>query len=184
MLLSLLLMGCGTPTEREVSSKARVVPKGGEVWGRDLARGLGLLPWELCRELGTVDCIRDAHRITLGGMEPEGLGIDAPLANALVTAPIAADRVALSACGERFVRDRAGDPILFGPVLEDDSPTARKEVATQLVQRLLSRAPNRDELKALESLHDDLDGVSSDLVRDWSVGACTVVATSTEALFY
>lgn len=184
-LLPLLLLACaGDAPEREVSARARVVPKGGEVWSRDLARGLGLMPSELCRELGEVDCVRDAHRITLGGVEPERLGIDAPLPNALVSAPIAADRVALSGCGERWVRDQAGPAVLFGPVIDKDSASARKKVSTQLVQRLLSRHPTRDELEALESLHADLQGVSSDLTRDWAVGACTVVATSTEALFY
>ena len=185
MLLEiLLLIGCGSPTERDVSSRARVVPKGGEVWSRELARGLALLPHELCRELGAFDCIADAHRITLGGTEPERLGIDAPLANALVSAPIAADRVALSACGERWTRDQAGEPVLFGAVLDKDTPAARKQTGTLLIQRLLSRKPLPDELDALESLHADLEGVSSDLTRDWALGACTIVATSSEALFY
>lgn len=184
MLLEiLLLIGCGTPTERDVSAKARVVPKGGEVWSRELARGLGLQPWELCRELGEFDCITDAHRITLGGTEPERLGIDAPLANALVSAPIAADRVALSACGERYTRDQAGEPVLFGALLDKDTPASRKQTGTLLIQRLLSRKPVPEELEALESLHDELAG-SADPTRDWAIGACTVVATSTEALFY
>lgn len=178
-----LMAGCPSP-EREVSAKQRVLAKSGQVWGRDLARGLGLLEWELCKELGEVDCISDAHRITLGGMEPERLGIDEPLANALVSAPIAADRVALSACGERFARDTAGSPVVFGPVLDDDSAAARKDVSTGLVRRLLSRDPTKEELDALEGLHAELVTLDAELPRSWAVGACVVVATSTEALFY
>ena len=48
-VLAVLLGGCGASTEVDISQKARVVPKGGEVWGRDLARGLGLDTWELCK---------------------------------------------------------------------------------------------------------------------------------------
>ena len=162
----------------------RALPKPGEVWGRDLATALALDEHELCHELGTADCIREAHRVTLGGVEAERLGIDDPLENALVSAPIAIDRVAISACGERFDRDKAGSPVLFGPVLDTDTPASRQLVSEQLVRSVLARHPTRSDLDALEGLHATLEPVSSDLVRDWAVGACVVVATSTEALFY
>lgn len=183
-VLGLLAPGCPAPEEREVSAKARVLRKPGQVWGRDLARGLGLLPWELCQELGESDCIEQAHRITLGGTEAERLGVDEPLPNALVSAPIAADRVAIAACGERYARDSAGSPVIFGPVLEKGSRKAREDVSVQLVRRLLSREPTKAELDALEDLHRELEPIADDLPRDWAVGACVVVATSTEALFY
>lgn len=178
------LVACGGPAERDISAKARVVPKGGEVWGRDLARGLGLLEWELCEELGQYDCIGDAHRITLGGVEAERLGVDEPLPNALVSAPIAIDRVAVSACGERLKRDAAGPAVVFGPVLDRASNGRRKDVAETLVRRLLSREPLKEEVEHLVDLYDVLEDVSSDPDRDWAIGACVIVATSTEALFY
>ena len=53
-----------------------------------------------------------------------------------------------------------------------------------LVQRLLSREPTKDELAALVDLYDEIEDLSSDPDRDWAIGACVVVATSTEALFY
>ncbi|MEZ4241942.1 MAG: hypothetical protein R3F59_38490 [Myxococcota bacterium] len=186
-LLLTALLGCGRDHEGEgVSTKLRVQAKSGEVWGRDLANGLGLQPWELCTELGTSDCIEDAHRITLGGVDAAHLGIDEPVDDALVSAPIAVDRVAVSACGERFARDQHGTPVLFGPVLEEDSRKARQEVAENLVRRLLSRQPTHADVDDLLDLHAVLEPVSAKgaLVRDWSVGACVVVATSTEALFY
>lgn len=182
MFLSLLAVGCGEPDT--VSSKGRVMAKTGAVWGRDLALGLGLQEWELCSELGSYDCISDAHRITLGGVEPTELGIDEPLPNASASAPIAVDRVATSACAERYVRDQAGPAVLFGPVLEKDTKKARKEVAEGLVRRVLGREPNEEEVDALLDLHGTLEPISSDLVRDWSIGSCVIVATSTEALFY
>ena len=177
------LMACNNAPE-SVSAKARVMSKTGAVWGRDLANGLGLQTWELCNELGSYDCIEDAHRVTLGGVEPTALGIDDPLPNASVSAPIAVDRVAVSACAERYTRDQAGTPVIFGAVLDKDNKRHRKDVGTLLVQRLLGREPNDAELDAIEGLHDTLEPISTDLTRDWSIGACVMVATSTEALFY
>ncbi len=174
-----------TPLPDAAASRVeRVLPKSGEVWGRDLAAALALDEFELCQELGTEDCIRDAHRITMGGMEAERLGIDEPLENALVSAPIAFERVAISACGVRYDRDGEGTPVLFGAVRSADTLQARRQVGENLVRRLLARQPTQVDVDALEGLHGALSPISDDLVRDWSVGACVVVATSTEALFY
>lgn len=184
----LLGPGCQSEVDPGASSKARVMPKHGEVWGRDLAIGLGLQEWELCTELGQLDCIAEAHLITLGGVEPTTLGIDQPLPNASVSAPIAVDRVAMSACGERYRRDQAGPAVIFGPVLAEAGAVARRkvrdEVALLLVQRLLGRAATEEEVAALSDLYDAIEPVADDPARDWAVGACMVVATSTEALFY
>lgn len=183
--LLMLLAACNTDPPQVTSSKARVMPKSGTVWGRDLASGLGLQEWELCQELGLSDCIQDAHRITLGGVEPTRLGIDEPLPEALVSAPIAVDRVALSACGERYSRDQGGPAVIFGPLLDKDSKRSRRAVAEQLIIRLLSRHPSEEEVDSLAiELYDAIEPVADDLQRDWAIGACVVVATSTEALFY
>lgn len=186
LLMGATLAGCGqeppaTPTESRIG---RVLPKSGEVWGRDLAAGLGLRPDELCQELGQIDCITDAHAITLGGVDAAGLGIDAPLADPPVSAPMAVDRVAQSACALRYARDLDGPAVIFGPVLDADLPHSRARVATALVERLLGRETNPAELQGFEQLYADLQPVSDDLRRDWSIGACVVVSTSLEALFY
>ncbi|MCB9743621.1 MAG: hypothetical protein H6741_32745 [Alphaproteobacteria bacterium] len=183
-LALLLAPACRKADDRDVSVKARVTPKSGEVWGRDLATGLGLHAWELCEELGQYDCISDAHLITLGGVEPTTLGVDKPQENASVSAPIAVDRVAISACGERYARDLSDTPVLFGPVLEGNSARSRREVSEGLIRRLLSRHPTKEEVDGLVDLYETLEPLSDDPVKDWCVGACVVVATSTEALFY
>lgn len=187
-MVALLAAGCngGTDPEgnREASAVARVKPKSGKVWGRDLGKALDLHVWELCNELGTVDCLSDAHLVTLGGVEPERLGIDEPVPTASVSAPIAADRVAIAACAERLERDTAGPAVVFGPVLDTYDVASRQAVATTLVQRLLSRDATQAEIDGLVALHDEIAPVSSNPVSDWSVGACVVVATSLEALFY
>jgi hypothetical protein len=178
-------LGCGGDEYATVSEKARVNAKSGAVWGRDLANGLGLQEWELCSELGAYDCISEAHRITMGGVEPTVLGIDEPLPNASVSAPIAVDRVATSACGLRFDRDKSGGaPVIFGPVVKKDNARAREEVADTLVRRLLARESTKAELESLVALYDTLAPISNDLTRDGAVGMCVIVATSTEALFY
>jgi hypothetical protein len=178
--------GCGG-SEKEVRSESahqRVKAKSGVVWRNDIARGLELDPSEVCVELGLYDCIDDAHRITMGGMEPERLGIDEPLDEPPASAPIAFDRAAIGACSRRFIADRTGSPVVFGPVLDADTPANREAVVTALVQRLLSRDPTDDQRRELAALHDTLAPLSSDVVADWSIGACLIVATSTEALFY
>ena len=178
------LSGCGSSEDTSVSSKARVMPKSGVVWGRDLAAGLGLAERELCQELGIIDCLSEAHLITLWGVEPATLGIDEPLPNTSVSAPMAADRVAVAACSARWSLDHAGSPVIFGPVIDKDSAGRRKDVAETLVKRLLERDPDKDEIDALLDLYDIIEPMSKDPARDWSVGACLTVATSTEALFY
>ena len=187
-LLALSGPACKRSDDPGISSKARVMPKNGQVWGRDLATGLGLQEWELCQELGQLDCISQAHLITMGGVEPTALGIDQPLANAAVSAPIAVDRVAMAACGERYRRDQAGPAVIFGAILDSakgaDKDKARDEVASLLVQRLLAREATQDEVAALSDLYDAVEPISEDPDRDWAIGACMMVATSTEALFY
>lgn len=182
-LVGALLACNGAPAEHSsVSTKARVRAKTGAVWGQDLALGLGLQPWELCAELGAYDCLGEAHLIALGGVEPTVLGIDEPLPDASASAPIAYDRTAISACAQRYDRDKAGPEVLFTP--GKTGPAARREVARSLVRRLLGREPGDAEVAALVDLHDTLAPISTDLDRDWAVGACVMVATSTEALFY
>jgi hypothetical protein len=183
-LLALAVLTACAAGPRTTSRINRVQPRSGEVWARDVGNALGLQPWELCAELGTRDCVEEAHRITLGGVEPASLGIDAPLPEPSVSAPLAADRVAISACGERYARDKAGPAVLFGPVLDRDSRRSREEVSAALVLRMLGRPATEDEVDALEALYDDIKDKADDPVRSWAVGACVVVTTSTEALFY
>ena len=183
-VVGLLLGSCKDAQHPTASSRPRVQAKSGQVWARDLSLGLGLESWELCKELGSYDCVRDAHNITLGGVEPTELGIDRPLSSASVSAPMAVERVAVAACGERLARDEEGSAVLFGPFLEDNSPTTRRRVATSVVQRLLGRHPTETELSGLVDLYDTISKVSNDPKREWAVGVCVVVATSTEALFY
>lgn len=188
-LAAALLVGCASEVEQPTTSRVqRVKAKSGEVWGRDLANALGLNELELCQELGEIDCIQDAHLIVLGGMEPEVLGINAPLENAAVSAPIAVDRVATAACAERYRLDKenADTAVVFGPLFSGNvaSYNSRLEVSRTLVRRVLARHPTESDEAAIIGLYDALEPVSTNLESDWAVGACLMLATSTEALFY
>jgi len=190
LLIALLLTACsGAPDPalvdvRTESAAPRLKAKGGDVWRNDLSQGLRLESNELCLELSRYDCVEDVHLIAMGGMEPERLGIDEPLPFAS-NSPIAYDRVAISACAARYDADVAGSPAMFNEAVDGDlSSEDRAAISHRLIEGLLSRRATDEQVEGLVSLYDTLQPLSSDLVADWSIGACVVVATSTEALFY
>jgi hypothetical protein len=171
------------------SSRPRVKFRGGARWGRDLGQALGLEPGELCNELGRYDCVGAVHRITLGGVEPYSLGIDEPVETAPVIAPMAADRVALSACDVRAERDLAdvSGAVLFKEMPADGAPdaAAREAMGTRLVEKILRREARADEVAELVAFWDEvLAEEPEDPRRDWATLTCFSLATSTEALFY
>lgn len=164
------------PTSRSPSIKR----KDGEQLSSDLAQALELDRSEVCRELGLYDCAREAHRIVLGGVEPYRLRIDVPLSGVGVSAPIAADRVALSACAARarLDLDGGGAPVVFGPLAEG-APDGRARVVDALYDRLLGRAPDPEERALLAGWTEE--GMTD---RDFAILSCFVVATTLEHLFY
>ena len=182
-----------TPADRTAieSSKSRVKFKEQGRFVRDLASGLDLALGDVCNELGLYDCYEQAHRITLGGVEPYRRGIRKPLPVAPVTAPIAVDRVALSACATRVDRD-FDDPanaLMFGDLAErganeDTLGTA----AGHIYDRLLRRDATVAEVDELVSFYDEavelLEGSPNDPTREWAVTSCFAVATTMEGLFY
>lgn len=196
--VSLALSGCGGnesgdprdpdhpqhPGTQPVSAKSRVKRKSPALLARDLEQSLDLPRAELCQELGSHDCF-EAHNVLLGGVEPYELRIDEPL-GPTVAAPLAVDRIVLSACGERAARDFA-DPagaVLFaevaGPAAPDDE--ARAAVARRLYERLLARPATSAEIDALVGFHAELGAGAQP--RDWAQLTCYAVATTTEFLFY
>lgn len=205
LLLLLVPVGCGSdpepadPTEPTATPQTptdpppTVVPsfaphvrfKGGAVYANDLARGLELDRQEVCLELGVADCATQVHKVALGGVDPYDGGVYKPLPRAPVTAPIALDRIAVSACSLRAERD-FGTPdgaALYGPLAKGDtSAEARGAVVMALYDRLLLRDPTTAELEAVVALYDDLDG--DEVPRRWSKLACIAIATTTEAAFY
>ena len=161
------------------SRKAQLKRKDGARLVRDLVQALEVPRADVCRELGTFDCAADAHRIVLGGVEPYVLRIDEPLPLTPVTAPIAVDRVALSACGARAKADFASrTPVVFGALVRG-AENARAEVVRELYDRLLGRDPDAHELKLLEDFGAEVSGA-----EDYATLACFTIATTSEFLFY
>lgn len=184
----------GSPTATlRTSAKARVRFKKAERYRNDLAQALQLNPNQVCQELGQYDCVEFVHTVALGGVEPYTLGITAPLDDTTATTPLAVERVALSACGQRVDADFADpDAALIFKSLPVDSGTLSNpdaesvtQALTTLVQRSLLRDPRPEELSQLRALYGQItqDG-APEPARDWAVLSCFVVVTSLEALFY
>lgn len=169
------------------SKNPRVRFKGGERWANQLGRALDLERAELCREFGQYDCASEVHFIALGGVEPYRLRIDEALPNAPITAPIAVERIALSACSERADRDIAtpAEAVIFKELSDEPSSEDLTAMTSRLYQKLMSRDAEPDELAEFETYWAELaaeDGV--ELQREWATYACFALASSTEMLFY
>jgi len=185
--LLVLLVACGG-SEPVVTDptlvRGNLKPKAGTVLLDDLATALALPRDEVCRELGTVDCL-EAHRVSLGEVAPRALRIYEPVTG-LLTGVVAVERVALHACTNRVERDRT-DPDALIPELASglSRVSRRRRVVERLAMRLVRRAPTRAERDALVDLYDTLrdDGID-DLDAQWTIATCFTLATLTETLFY
>ena len=173
------------------SAKARVKFKEQGRFVRDLASALDLPRNEVCNELGLYDCYEAAHRITLGGVEPYRRGIRDPLPVAPVTAPIAVDRVALTACATRVDRDfdTPSDAVMFKQLAEiGANETTLEESARTIYDRLLRRDATEGEVDSLVGFYDEtvdaLEGTDEEPAREWAIASCFAVATTLEGLFY
>ncbi|MCA9711935.1 MAG: hypothetical protein KDK70_39225, partial [Myxococcales bacterium] len=157
--------------------------KGGERYARDLAAALELPRDELCTELGLYDCVGEVHRIALGGVEPYEQAVFEPLPEPGVSSPIAVDRIALSACGERVEREfQDGSLELLAELMQGEpDAAARAAVAQRLYRRLLRRDGEPREIEAVVGLWDDLPQPDA---RTWAQLSCFAIATTLENLFY
>lgn len=174
-----------TASQQAPSRAPRVKFKGGLRMANDLSRALEIPVKELCEEVSTFDCL-DVHNIVLGGVDPYDLRIDDPLPVAPVTAPLAVERIALSACGERAARDFAQPEraILFTGMADPEARmSARESTVSELYRRLLQREPTSQETSALVELYDRLQQ-DSRVAQTWSQLSCMAIATTTEFLFY
>jgi len=179
----------GPPT----SPKPNVKFKTGAKLGGELARALGLPKGELCKELGSFDCL-DIHHIALGGTDPLGAGLYEPLDATTASTPIAVERVTLAACQKRVDLDLAApaEAIIFrdlpieGGRISDLESEAVATAIDVLYQRALSRRAKPHEIEALRALYGEMDAAnkSDALARDWAALSCMAVLTTMESLFY
>jgi hypothetical protein len=184
----------GTPENVARSSRNNLRFKGPERLTLDFAVALSLPPEQVCNELGQYPCTTSVHTVTLGGVDPYGLGFYEPLPSTGATTPIAVDRVALAACIRRVTLDvtTPADAVIFGGIALEaqgrlanrDAPPVKNAI-TALYQRALLRDPTQAEVDTLLQLATDIEGSSSQTPgRDWMKAACFAVLSSAESVFF
>ena len=184
----------GTPQEVTRSSRNNLRFKGPERLALDFATALSLPVEQVCNELGQYPCTTSVHTVALGGVEPYGLGFYEPLPFTGVTTPIAVDRVAMAACGQRVTLDvtTPSTAVIFGGIeLDAQGRLASREgepvknAITALYQRALLRDPTEAEVGTLVQLATDIESTGSTTPgRDWMKAACFAVLSSAESVFF
>ena len=191
----LVIAACGSKSEGEPppSVTAKVKFKGNDRLLNDMAQALALDKNEVCNELGRYSCTQFVHKVALGGVAAYEQGLFEPLPAATVTSPIAAERVALSACITRVDRDLGGaDPVIFaglditrdGKLASVDDKSVGQVIDT-LYKRAVQRPARSSEIDHLRQLYRDTEkNGSTQAARDWAVLGCFAVMTTLEQLFY
>lgn len=133
-----------------------------------------------------VDSPSGLHVAALGGNNALLGGVfDAP-AGPSVGTPLAIDRVALAACGERAARDaQSTAPAVFSKfaiaaAAVDPTTAGLPDTITDLYRRILARDPAAAELQALLAIAAGTPAASGE---QFARLACYAIATTTEFLF-
>ncbi len=181
------------PGARFEATRANLRFKGAARIREDFARVLQLPADALCSELGRYDCIDEIHQISLGGVEPYRATIFVPFPGVAVGAPLAVERVALAACGERVRRDLETPasavyfgrlPIEGGALKSVDAPEVDAAL-TRLFREALLREPSREDLAVLKGLYADTVAEGGENpAQTWAQLACMSVLTLTESLLF
>ena len=172
------------PQTQSPSARPRVKFKTAQRYATDLSTALEISRETLCTELDDFDCV-EVHRIALGEVDAFGLRLFEPLENMPLTAPIAVDRIGLTACGERAQLDfdTPGQAVSFTEVASGGASEGnRTAVVERLYRQLLLREATDREVEQVTAMYDDLP--SNNQAQTWAQMACFAIATSTEALFY
>lgn len=179
------------------SADPHVKFKDGERYLRDLSMNLSIPREEICRELSRYDCMTDAFRIVLGGVEAPNLLVNEPIENAALTSPIAVDRVALHVCINRVKRDKDNPAAAvlfktgaFGTDGKSSSPDSDwlRSTADAIYGSILLRSPSEREIQNLTAYYTQVaegrPANGADVATDWVTLSCFAVASSLEAVFY
>lgn len=175
----------------QISSNADLRWKRATPLKNDLMVGLGLGEAEVCSELGLDGfCFSLIHTVPLGANDPVKAAMYRPVAEPGATAPLAIDRVVLSACGARVDLDATatGAKVVWREIdlnassLDPDSDAVANDVQS-LYRRLLARDPTPEESALVASLAEDVSGQPV-YARDFAKMACYSVATTSEFLFH
>lgn len=174
----------------EISSKADLRWKRATPLKNDLMVALGLNEQEVCSELGLDGlCFNLIHMVPLGANDPVKAAMYKPVAEPGATAPLAIDRVVLSACGARADLDAfSGTRVVWQTIdlaaasLDPSDPAIATDVQL-LYRKLLARNPTPEESALVASLAEDVNGENVP-ARDFAKMACYAVATTSEFIFH
>ena len=183
-----------TPRGLVPSTRNNLRFKGPQRLSLDFATALSLPEGQLCNELGQYACTSSVHNVTLGGVDPYSNSLYEALPASGVTTPIAIERVALAACGQRVTLDvtTPSTAVLFKAIpldaqgrLVDRQGEPVKAALSALYQRGLLRDPTKQEVDALVKLSTDIETTASTQPgQDWMKAACFVVFSSAESVFF
>jgi len=175
----------------------RVKFKDGERYLRDLSANLSIPREEICKELSRYDCMTDAFRIVLGGVEAPNLLVNDPIEDAALTSPIAVDRLALHVCTNRVRMDKEkpAEAVLFKAGAFGREGRAKgpeiawlNSTADAIYGSVLLRTPSAREVQNLAAYYAQVaegrSANSPDVAADWVTLSCFAVASSLEAVFY
>lgn len=179
-----------TAASATTSLDPRLKLKDGDRYLRDLSAALEMPRADLCKELGQYDCFADAFRIVLGGVDAANLGLNEPLPQEALTAPIALDRVALHVCVSRVQKDLS-DPahaILLKGAKAGAKPSAAwmSHTVNEIYGRILSRDASVSETAKLVGFYKTVEASApaNERTKDWVALGCFAVASSVENVFY
>lgn len=178
--------------EPPTSPNPRIRFKGPKRLQMELARILELDEDEVCNELGEFDCFA-VHNIALGGADPFGVALYSPIESSTATTPLAVERVVLSGCIERAVRDlnAPSSAVIFKDVNVTDGkldPASDAVTAAidALYTRTLQRHATENETAHLRGFYSDIEASDDTTApaQDWASLSCFTVLTTLETLFY
>lgn len=160
----------------------------------ELSDTLALKPAELCTESGGASCIRQVHLVALGGTSPYDGGNAVPIAESMITTPIAWERIVLTACGKRarMDLDQPGSATIFanlpldadGHLKDAKAPEVALAIDT-LYKRALKRPATVEEIGKVQAFYAEVKKLApADSAREWARMSCYAVLTSVEFIFY
>jgi len=159
---------------------------------RELQRVLALDADEVCRELDRFDCTSEVHRVALGGSQPYFANVYARAREPELNAPLAWERVVLTACAERVDRDfddldgaawLEGLEVDADGHVEPESPAVENAIRTLYREGLL-RDPTTMEVADWRQAYRGLEASEEQPARAWSRLLCAAVLTSGEFILY
>jgi len=172
-----------TDTVAGLSLDSRLKFKTQKLLEQEIMSSLTLEKDQICKELGDLSCLNEAHHLTLGGVDPYEKNIWESTSNFLETTPIVVERIAWSACQKRTELDlESGEQKIFTKGTFNDQ--AHKEaMVSRVYQNILARDPSAQEFAAMLDFASKLEKQGGSY-KDWASLSCFSLLTSVEFLFY